>query len=218
LLQKVLQQDKGNENQSFHALKVVEKTFHNSMIEIHCGEYPGAIEMKADQEVLARLRPRTLGGNRDWSASPIINFERSRQLRKNSNIAEKILWGALRKNRFGIKFRRQHPIGPYIADFYSRDINMVIEVDGEYHFTPEMIAYDKVRDEFMKSLGLAVIRVKVSEIFQDIDGVCEIIRNQCFEVMDIKNACWVRACMLEKGDVIFVEVPNQAGTPSCHSP
>ena len=81
--------------------------------------------------VLARTRPRTLGGNLDWSAIPPRHFGYAQRMRHDPTLGEKVLWDALRNGQLGITFRRQHPIGPFIADFYSREANLVVEVDGE---------------------------------------------------------------------------------------
>lgn len=74
---------------------------------------------------------------------PGQHFERARELRREMTPAEHNLWRVLRDKQCGAKFRKQHPIGPYIADFYSWDAGVVVEVDGESHFTPEAQAYDK---------------------------------------------------------------------------
>jgi len=68
-----------------------------------------------------------------YGASPLI-FERAKELRKRMTETENILWNALRrKNRKGYKFRRQHPMSTYIADFYCHQLKLVIEIDGGYH-------------------------------------------------------------------------------------
>jgi very-short-patch-repair endonuclease len=68
-----------------------------------------------------------------------------RQLRKNSTPAEKLLWNHLRRKQlYGLKIRRQHPISPYIVDFYCSQIRLVIEVDGEIH------KYQQEQDNFGK--------------------------------------------------------------------
>ncbi len=124
-----------------------------------------------DHLVLAKLRPRTLGGNRDWSATPIENRDRRRELRREMTPTEKRLWARLRNNQLGWKFRRQHSIGPFIADFYCREAQLVIEIDGDTHFTPEAQAYDAERDAYMRSLGLEVLRFTTVEIHQQLDAV-----------------------------------------------
>jgi imidazole glycerol-phosphate synthase subunit HisF len=75
--------------------------------------------------------PYKKGGMFD-GASPLI-FERAKDLRKNMTEAEKVLWFHLKQNSGGFKFRRQHPLGIYIADFYCHKAKLVIELDGTIH-------------------------------------------------------------------------------------
>lgn len=85
---------------------------------------------------------------------------------------EKKLWSALRnKQLLGYKFRRQHGIGNYIVDFYSPELNLIIEVDGESHFTKNGLQHDKARDQYLKDLGLEILRFNINEIFNILDGV-----------------------------------------------
>jgi len=109
--------------------------------------------LTADHKILAKTAPRTLGGNSDWSGIPKHMRGRSRELRQNMSPPERKLWSALRNKQLGISFRRQHPIGPYIADFYSREAHFVVEVDGAVaHSSPEAIAHDINRDAYLRSL------------------------------------------------------------------
>lgn len=95
-----------------------------------------------------------------------------RELRQNQTETEKIMWEKLRDRRFlNFKFRRQYGIGNYIADFYCSSLKLVIELDGGQHFTEEGLKYDKVREEFMKSLGIKTLRFSNNEIYNNIDGV-----------------------------------------------
>lgn len=90
----------------------------------------------------------------DWSEIPRNMTELRKYLRNNPTRAEQHLWSALSNKKLGYKFRRQHSIGPYIVDFYSRDGNIVVEVDGAGHFTSSGIEYDLERNQFIGSLGL----------------------------------------------------------------
>ncbi len=93
-------------------------------------------------------------------------------LRSSMTKAERSLWDRLSNNQLdGFKFRRQHPIGPYVADFYCHKARLVIEVDGKDHNQTERKQNDEVRDIEMKELGLKVIRVKNEEVLNDIDKV-----------------------------------------------
>ena len=85
--------------------------------------------------------------------------------------SETILWNALRKMKVGFRFRRQHPIGDYIADFICLPAKLVIEVDGGYHQEPEQQESDKQRTEFLERKGYQVIRIKNEEISNDLNEV-----------------------------------------------
>ncbi len=78
---------------------------------------------------------------------------RSRQLRRDMTKAEWRLWGVLRGAQLGASFRRQHPIGPYYADFYCAPLKLVIELDGGQH--AERQAHNAARTAFMETRGLA---------------------------------------------------------------
>ena len=85
-------------------------------------------------------------------------------------IPERLLWGKLRSGRFaGLKFRRQHPIGPYVADFYCHDQQLVIELDGESHIGTA--AYDRQRADDLTIQGLRIVRFSNDEVIQDLDAV-----------------------------------------------
>jgi very-short-patch-repair endonuclease len=84
------------------------------------------------------------------------------------------LWSRLRRKQFeGLKFRRQHGIGPYIVDFFCPEQGLVIEVDGDSHGDEDQILKDKERDKYLQSLGLQVIRYTNDDILKNIDGVLE---------------------------------------------
>src|SRR5205809_815526 len=75
-------------------------------------------------------------------------FKRSRRLRSSETASERKLWQALRRKQIrGVRFRRQHPIGSYFADFICIRVKLVIEVDGLTHITPEQIAHDERRTQ-----------------------------------------------------------------------
>lgn len=92
------------------------------------------------------------------------------QLRSNMPLPEKILWAKIRNQQLGIKFRRQHGIGRYIVDFYCAECGLVIELDGDSHYKVGAQEYDKIRDEFMRCLGLRVLRFTNRQIVKDIDA------------------------------------------------
>lgn len=90
--------------------------------------------------------------------------------------AESFLWEHIRRKALGVKFRRQVPIGDYIADFMDTDTKIIIEVDGEYHNTPEQIYYDNLRTDYLNKHGYYVMRFKNEEILGDIRSVTEKIK------------------------------------------
>jgi very-short-patch-repair endonuclease len=81
-------------------------------------------------------------------------LQRARELRQPQTPAEERLWYWLRNSQLeGMKFRRQHPVGRFIVDFYCAEKKLVIEVDGDTHFTPEQMAYDAARTAWLEEQG-----------------------------------------------------------------
>ena len=102
--------------------------------------------------------------------------ERSRELRQTLTDTETILWSKLqRKQLRGFRFQRQHPIGPYFADFACRSAKLVIELDGATHSSLEEKAYDTRRDAFIRAQGWTVIRFWNSDVYDNLNGVLETI-------------------------------------------
>src|SRR5579871_5072824 len=101
----------------------------------------------------------------------------ARSLRRNSTNAERRLWQGLRRKEVGgFRFRRQVPLGGYIADFASFDARLVIEVDGATHSTDEELARDATRVAALAAQGFAVLRFTNDEVFHNLDGVLETVR------------------------------------------
>jgi type I site-specific restriction-modification system R (restriction) subunit/very-short-patch-repair endonuclease len=119
------------------------------------------------------------GDDTDWASYrgglPITTLlERVRELRKNQTSAEKVFWEVVRGKRFlGLKFRRQHQIGNCIVDFYSHQHRLVIELDGGVHDRPEQQERDRIRDDYLRSLGNRVLRFRNEAIFEDLEGVLQ---------------------------------------------
>nr|WP_246440137.1 DUF5915 domain-containing protein [Rhabdobacter roseus] len=95
----------------------------------------------------------------------------ARENRKNQTEAEGVLWEVVRNSKLGIKFRRQHAIGEFIADFVSIPARLVVEVDGEIHSLPDYKEYDQVRTEYLEALGYQVIRFSNEEVLDNLDQV-----------------------------------------------
>ena len=97
-------------------------------------------------------------------------LQRAQSHRDNPTSAESLLWEAVRAKRAGgYKFRRQQPIGAFIADFYCDALRLVVEVDGPIH--EGSVAYDSERDAYFASRGLRVIRFRNEDVLNDLPGV-----------------------------------------------
>ena len=106
----------------------------------------------------------------------------SRNLRSDMTDSEIILWRYLRKKQIlEVKFTRQKPIGHYIADFYAAKLNLVVEIDGEQHFSAEGKGYDKYRDLYFKHHGIKVLRFTNRDVFRNLNVVLDEIYRQCKE-------------------------------------
>ena len=104
--------------------------------------------------------------------------KKSRETLRNSlTPAEAVLWNSLKQRQLcGKKFRRQVGIGCYIVDFLCPECNLVIELDGDAHFSPNIDQYDDPRTEYLERQGLRVIRFENSEIKEDLERVLETIK------------------------------------------
>jgi very-short-patch-repair endonuclease len=91
------------------------------------------------------------------------------------SLPEVLLWQRLRGKQGGLKVRRQHPIGPYVADFYCSATRLVIEIDGSVHDAPDRVDRDLVRQRFMEENGYNVLRVLASDVLKDVDATAEAI-------------------------------------------
>ena len=104
-------------------------------------------------------------------------IHRARELRRKSTWAEKLVWQRLKDRKLdGFKFRRQHPVGPYVLDFYCDDLSMAIELDGSQHGLPEREEKDRVRSEYLEENGIHVLRVWNCHLRENADGVWARIR------------------------------------------
>ena len=100
--------------------------------------------------------------------------EHSRDLRRNMTEAEKLLWSRIRKKQVkDYQFYRQRIIGNYIVDFYCPKAGLIVELDGGQHYHPEDLKKDTLRDDYMESLGLKILRFSNNEIFGNLDAVME---------------------------------------------
>ena len=103
-------------------------------------------------------------------------MSRARYLRKNATDCERILWRHLRNRNFaGYKFRRQHPIDPYVLDFYCPALKLAIELDGSGHGYAFRKTSDQIREDFLAGKGIAVVRFWNYQIRQELDSVLQAI-------------------------------------------
>ena len=113
----------------------------------------------------------------------VVHPDRCRRLRREQTDAERKLWWMLRDRRIAdAKFRRQHEFGPYVLDFFCAEKRLVIEADGGQHFLTEGMERDRVRDDYLASRGLRVLRFTNREILATPDSVEEEIRRRLGEV------------------------------------
>jgi len=106
--------------------------------------------------------------------------ERARRLPRELTPAERVLWKNLRNRLFaGFKFRRQHPIGPFIADMACRACKLILEVDGETHLGQE--ARDEDRTKYLHQRGWLVLRFWNTEVYDELESVLEAIYRVCVE-------------------------------------
>ena len=84
-------------------------------------------------------------------------------------------WVALRRKTQGLRFRRQHPIGPYVLDFYGDAAKLCVEVDGQTHWIGEAQARDAERDAWLELRGIRTLRVAASLVFEDLDTALRMI-------------------------------------------
>jgi very-short-patch-repair endonuclease len=100
--------------------------------------------------------------------------KRARELRADVSKTERQLWPHLRNSALGAPFRRQHPVGPFFADYYCAPLSLVIELDGPLHDAER----DSRRDVWMTSNGIAVMRFSFQEIEDNLEGVVSTIRDR----------------------------------------
>ncbi len=107
-----------------------------------------------------------------------ISFARS--LRRTQTRPEWLLWNQLSGKKIdGVKFRRQQPLGPYVADFVCLEKKLVIELDGGQHGQPDAKRRDEQREEWLQKEGFRVLRFWNNEVTENLEGVVESIRAAC---------------------------------------
>ncbi|MDO8876134.1 MAG: DUF559 domain-containing protein [Pseudolabrys sp.] len=102
--------------------------------------------------------------------------KQAKDLRRGMTRAETLLWRYIKAHHLdGVQFRRQTPVGPYIADFCSHRFRLVIEVDGESHDYDERQAHDAKRDHWFATQGYRVLRFSNDDVLKNLEGVTTVI-------------------------------------------
>jgi very-short-patch-repair endonuclease len=100
---------------------------------------------------------------------------RARSLRRDMSFPEVLLWRSLRTRPGGLKFRRQHPAGHMVPDFYCHAARLVVEVDGRAHDNPTAVRRDGARDRWFAARGIRVIRLTAASILADVESAVKLI-------------------------------------------
>jgi very-short-patch-repair endonuclease len=108
--------------------------------------------------------------------APEDTIRRARRLRRELTPPEARLWMALRRRQAaGLYFRRQHPIGPYVLDFYCDSARLCVEVDGFAHVTGDHPRRDERRDAWLADRGVRTLRIDARDVRDELDGVVGLI-------------------------------------------
>jgi very-short-patch-repair endonuclease len=117
-----------------------------------------------------------------------MQTQRTRSLRHEATPTERILWTKLCRGQLGgFKFRRQHPVGPYVLDFYCPEMRLCIELDGEQHGYDREIVRDMRRTEHLNRNGVEVLRFWNDEVKENLNGVADAILWRAIELRQIRQ-------------------------------
>ncbi|MDC9822589.1 endonuclease domain-containing protein [Devosia sp. ZB163] len=118
------------------------------------------------------------GGGGGQMRGPTITLKHAKRLRREMTLPEVVLWQDLRRRQLSKHFRRQHPVGPHVLDFYCSGANVAVEVDGAAHDFVQQALHDERRDAWLSQQGVRVLRFAAAEILDDrsIEGVLTAIR------------------------------------------
>ena len=143
------------------------------------GGAPGLPPLEKGRSASAASRVGIKGSRFDLTK---MKTARARQLRRNSTDVEMRVWQKLRNRQLGVDFRRQHPAGSYILDFYAPAIRLAIELDGGQHNEGVVAARDHVRTRWLEGRGVTMLRFWNSDIAQNLPGVLEVIAAEVAEL------------------------------------
>jgi very-short-patch-repair endonuclease len=108
---------------------------------------------------------------------PFERVKRARRLRREMSLPEVLLWARLRgPDSRAVKFRRQHPVGPYVLDFFCEAAGLCVEIDGWSH--GERVAEDRRRDERLRALRIRTLRIVAADVLRDPDQIAEWVREE----------------------------------------
>ena len=112
-------------------------------------------------------------------SAPRPTVTNARRLRKEMSLPELMLWNAIRRGQLnGLKFRRQHPIGPFVLDFFCASARLAVEVDGGQHYTEDRSEKDASRDRWLARNGIMTLRIPAHWILSSVDSALVTIREQ----------------------------------------
>ena len=113
--------------------------------------------------------------------------DKARKLRREMSLPEGLLWRELRARPGGLKFRRQHPSGPYVLDFFCNDARLAIEIDGEAHSMGNRPARDAARDAWFAKAGIMTLRIPAREVLADLGAIVQGIVAACAERLPLHH-------------------------------
>ena len=107
----------------------------------------------------------------------------AKENRQNLTKAEAIIWKHIKGAKIeGVKFRRQHPIPPFIVDFAAVEIGLIIEIDGATHISEDELQSDKSRENYLKAKGFEIIRIRNFDIYNNLGGILEYLGKRVWEL------------------------------------
>jgi len=110
-------------------------------------------------------------------------FDNARKLRNNMTFAERIMWDELKNRRlFKVRFRRQHPIDIFVADFYCHELKLVIEIDGDIHLKNEVLEYDDGRNHDIEKFGIKILRFTNDQVINHRSAVITEIQSMINQI------------------------------------
>ncbi len=110
---------------------------------------------------------------------PTHDYATGRKLRKAMPLPEVLLWNLLRKQPQGVKFRRQHPVGNFVIDFYAPAARTGFEIDGIVHNMGDRPTRDADRDCWLAGQGIKIVRIPASEVLKSVEKVAESMVSFC---------------------------------------